>query len=131
MSISNEVNIDVLNEVYVLSAFHGLRASHPDDQWNYQMTEETEGYLPNSDLNTHDDITSHDDTNIHLKPNPVLEAMHRAVGPRGSIELMTNTDKTNKGQLDHNGLTASDYVTTPLNKSVDEPNKLNEYVCVK
>jgi hypothetical protein len=123
MSISTEVNIDVLNEVYALSAFHGLRAAHPDDQWNQQMTEETEGYLPNSDLNLHADITSHDDTNNHLKPNPALEAMQRAV----------ETDKTNKplkineGQIDRNGLTVSDHVITPLNKSVDDLTKLTEY----
>jgi len=129
MSISKEVNIDVLNEVYALAAFHGLRASHPDDQWNQQMTEETEGYLPNSDLNTHADTTSHDNTSIHLKPNPALEAMQRAVETRGSIEIdKTKPFKTHEEHLDHNSLTASDHVTTPLNKSVDDLTKITEYV---
>jgi hypothetical protein len=134
MSISTEVNIDVLNEVYALSAFHGLRAAHPDDQWNNQMTEETEGHLPNSDLNIHADITSHDDTNNHLKPNPALEAMQRAVGTGGgSIEIDKNNKhlKTNEGQIDRNSLTASDHITTPPNKSVDDLTKLTEYVCLK
>jgi hypothetical protein len=133
MSISKEVNINILNEVYALSAFHGLRTSHPDDQWNQQMTEETEGYLPNSDLNIHGDGTSRDDTNTHLKSNPALEAMQRAVGPGGSLD----TDKTNKqsktndGQVDHNSLTASDYIATPPNKSADDLLKLNEYVYLR
>jgi len=128
MSISTEVNIDVLNEVYALSAFHGLRAAHPDDQWNQQMTEETEGYLPNSDLNLHDD------TSNHLKSNPALEAMQRAVGTGGgSIETDKNNKhlKTNEGQIDRNSLTASDHITTPPNKSVEDLTKLTEYVCLK
>ncbi|CAF0869342.1 unnamed protein product [Adineta steineri] len=135
MSISKEVNIDVLNEIYVLSAFHGLRAAHPDDQWNDQMTEETESYLPNSDIHNHGDVISHGDANTHLKSNPTLEAMQRAVGTEGSVEqsqqLSTNADKNNKhvksneGQLDHNSMTASDYTTTPTNKSVDDLTNLN------
>jgi hypothetical protein len=148
MSISDEVNIDVLNEVYALSAFHGLRAAHSDDQWNHQMTEETEGYLPNADMYTHDDATAHDETNIHVKPNPTLEAMQRAVGTisgtGGSIELphhpSTNVttsigvDKNNKhtkpneGQLDHNSLNGSDYISTPLNKSTDDLTDSHGYV---
>ncbi len=120
MSISNEVNIDVLNEVYTLSAFHGLRSSHPNDQWNDQMTEETEGYLPNTDV----DPNSHD----HTKSNPALEAMHRAAGAGGNSH---ETDKTvkkmksNEGQLDHHSLNASDYIATPSNKSSDDLTKLN------
>lgn len=131
MSISKEVNIDVLNEVYTLSAFHGLRAAHPDDQWNEQMTEETEGYLANTDLNTHTNGTAHEDTNTHIKSNPVLEAMHRATG---TGENSLETEKTNKqlknnaGQLEHRSLNASDYTTTPLNKSIDDLTKLEEYV---
>lgn len=131
MSISKEVNIDVLNEVYALSAFHGLRASHPDDQWNQQMTDEAEGYLPNTDQNIHDDITSHDGTHNHVKVNPALEAMQRAAGVgESSKETDKNTKqvKTNGGQFDHNNLTASDHLTTPLNKSVDDLTKLTEYV---
>jgi len=144
MSISKEVNIDVLNEVYVLSAFHGLRSAHPDDQWNDQMTEETEGYLPNSDIYIHGDLTSHDDddANIHRKMNPVLQAMQRVTGTGGSIESIhqssngTNKNnkqvKSNEGQLDHNSLTASDYTTTPVNKSIEDLTSangcvLNEY----
>ena len=131
MSISKEVNIDVLNEVYTLSAFHGLRAAHPDDQWNEQMTEETEGYLANTDFNTHPEGTTHEDTNGHIKSNTVLEAMQRAAG---TGEHPLETDKSNKqakangGQLDHHSLNASDYTTTPLNKSVDDLTKLEEYV---
>ncbi|CAF0926188.1 unnamed protein product [Rotaria sp. Silwood1] len=136
MSISNEVNIDILNEVYSLSAFHGLRAKHPDDQWNHQMTEETESYLPNSDIYIHGDVTTHDDGNNHIKANPVLEAMQRAVGHGDSIESTTNitasvgTDKNNKhtkvnqGQLDHDSLTASDYITTPPIKSLEDLDNL-------
>jgi hypothetical protein len=122
MSISAEVNIDVLNEVYTLSAFHGLRSAHPNDQWNNQMTEETEGYLPNSDLNTHADITSHVDINNHLKPNPALQAMQRAVGTGGSNETKKQL-KPNGGQLDRSSLTTSDHITISINKSIDE------YVC--
>lgn len=125
MSISKEVNIDVLNEVYALSAFHGLRASHPDDQWNEQMTEEAEGYLPNTDPNTYTDEHSH----AHIKDNPALEAMQRAAGVNGSVETDKNSKaaKTNEGQLDHNSLTASDHLVTPLNRSVDDLTKINEY----
>lgn len=132
MSISKEVNIDVLNEVYTLSAFHGLRAAHPDDQWNEQMTEETEGYMANTDLSTHTNGTTHEDTTAHIKTNPTLEAMQRV---SGAGESSLETEKTNKqlksngGQLDHRSLNASDYVTTPLNKSVEDLTKLNEYVC--
>ena len=124
MSISNEVNIDVLNEVYTLSAFHGLRASHPDDQWNDQMTEETESYLPNTDVNTYVDPKSHE----HTKSNPTLEAMQRATGTGGiSNESDKNGKKTksNEGQLDPHSLNASDYITTPLNKSSDDLTKFN------
>lgn len=131
MSISKEVNIDVLNDVYTLSAFHGLRAAHPDDQWNEQMTEETEGYLANTDFNTHAEGTTHEDTNGHIKSNPALEAMQRAAG---TGEHSLETEKSNKqakangGQLDHHSLNASDYTTTPLNKSVDDLTKLEEYI---
>lgn len=131
MSISNEVNIDVLNEVYTLSAFHGLRAGHPDDQWNDQMTEEAEGYLPNTDPDSHADVTSYDDTNANIKSNPALEAMQRATGTSGSsleTDKINQPLKNNGGQLDHNSLTASDHIATPLNKSVDDLTKLDEYV---
>jgi len=127
MSISNEVNIDVLNEVYTLSAFHGLRASHPDDQWNDQMTEETEGDLPNTDRNTYADEKS----NHHIKYNPALEAMQRATGTGGNpheTDKTTKKSKSNEGQLDHHSLAASDYIATPLNKSIDDLTKSNGYV---
>ncbi|UJR28415.1 hypothetical protein I4U23_009655 [Adineta vaga] len=142
MSISKEVNVDVLNEIYVLSAFHGLRSSHPNDEWNHQMIEETEGYLPNSDVYTHGENVSHDDTNIHVKSNPALEAMQRAVETGGNTNELshqlsnnaataTDSDKNNKqvksngGQLDHNSLTASDYATTTSNKSAEDLTHLN------
>lgn len=133
MSISKEVNIDVLNEVYTLSAFHGLRAAHPDDQWNDQMTEETEGYLANTDLNTHADGTTHENSNDHVKSNPVLEAMQRVAG---TGEHSSETDKAHKpakangAQHDHHSLNASDYTTTPLNKSIDDLTKVDEYVFI-
>lgn len=142
MSISNEVNIDVLNEVYALSAFHGLRTADPDDQWNDQMTEETEADLPNTDAYTHNDGARHhdDSNNGHVKSNPALEAMQRAVGTTSGIAGSTDvshhsstnmtatngTDKNHKqsklqdGHLDHQSLTGSDYLTTPLNKSTDD-----------
>ena len=148
MSISNEVNIDVLNEIYALSAFHGLRATHPDDEWNDRMTEETEGYLPNSEIFRHGDGEAHDEnsTSMHMKSNPALEAMQRAVEATsekgGSIDLprqsstdvatLTKSDKNSKqskvhdGQLDHNSLTASDYLTTPTNKSTEDVTTLQE-----
>lgn len=135
MSISTEVNIDVLNEVYVLSAFHGLRASHPNDEWNDQMTEETESYLPNSDVYLHNDAATDDDANAHVKANPVLEAMQRAVAPGGPLESPHNeTDKNHKptlqnnGQLDHDSLIKSDFTTTPPHQSSEDPNNLYEYV---
>jgi len=119
MSISKEINIDVLNEVYALSAFHGLRASHPDDQWNHQMVEEAEGYLPNSDVHVHGDVTTHD----HFKSNPALEAMQRAVETTDpSHHVSTNGDKN------PNSLNASDHITTPLNKSNEDLTNLHEYV---
>lgn len=31
MSISDEVNVDMLNECFELGPFHGLRREHPDD----------------------------------------------------------------------------------------------------
>ena len=144
MSISKEVNVDVLNEIYVLSAFHGLRSSHPDDEWNHQMTEETEGHLPNSDVYAHGEVTSNNDANTHLKSNPVLEAMQRAVGTgdhtteplhqlSNNATASTDSTKTNKqvkaneGQLDHHSLTASDYATTPLNRSTEDLPNLSEY----
>jgi len=122
MSISKEINIDVLNEIYSLSAFHGLRAAHPDDQWNDQMTEETEGNLPNTDEN------SNDHANAHVKQNPTLEAMRRAsvVHSSNEIEKIAKQTKTNNGQLDHNSLTASDHLATPLNRSVDDLTKITE-----
>ena len=71
------------------------------------------------------DVTTNDHTNTHLKSNPALEAMHRAVETtESSHQVSTNMDKNhkqvkpNEGQLDHNSLTASDYITTPPNKSV-------------
>ena len=148
MSISNEVNIDVLNEIYALSAFHGLRAAHPDDEWNDQMTEETEGYLPNSEVFRHADGEAHDEnsTSTHMKANPALEAMQRAVdatsGKGGSIDLprqsstelatLPTSDKSSKqskahdGQLDHNSLNASDYLNTPTSKSTEDVTTLQE-----
>lgn len=108
MSISKEVNIDVLNEVYALSAFHGLRGSHPDDQWNQQMTEEAEGFLPNSDFN---DPTSHDEINNHIKSNPILEAMQRATG--------------NEVDKNHNG-NSTEHDVGSLNKSTDDLTKITE-----
>ena len=32
MSVSDEVNVDLLNECYELGPFHGLRKPHPDDE---------------------------------------------------------------------------------------------------
>ena len=148
MSISNEVNIDVLNEIYTLSAFHGLRAAHPDDEWNDQMTEETQGHLPNSEVFRHADGEAHDETStsVHMKSNPALAAMQQAVnaasGKGGSIDLprqssietaaLPSSDKNSKpsklhdGQLDHNSLTASDYLTTPTNRSTEDVTTLQE-----
>ncbi|CAF1621244.1 unnamed protein product, partial [Adineta ricciae] len=143
MSISKEVNVDVLNEIYVLSAFHGLRSSHPDDKWNHQMTEETDGHLPNSDAYVHGEVASNYDASTHLKSNPVLEAMQRAAGAgdntteplhqlSNNATASSDSNKTNKqvkaneGQLDHHSLTASDYATTPLNKSTEDLSNLNE-----
>ena len=142
MSVSNEVNIDVLNEVYALSAFHGLRAADPDDQWNDQMTDETEADLPNTETHGHADGTHHLDheTEGHTKFNPALEAMQRAMGTAsatgGSTEVShpssTNVIATNgteknhrqsklqEGHLDHQSMTGSDYLATPLNKSTDD-----------
>ncbi|CAF3435054.1 unnamed protein product [Rotaria socialis] len=128
MSISNEVNIDVLNEIYALSAFHGLRTSHPNDEWNVQMIEEAESSLPNTDAYTHGDGTAYDGGNIHVKPNPALEAMQRAVGNGKPIESTANGgDKNNKhpkqtigAQLEHDSLAASDFTTTPPHKSIED-----------
>lgn len=132
MSISKEVNIDLLNEVYALSAFHGLRASHPSDQWNHQMSEEAEGALPNSDAFTHADNAIRDDGGVHVKPNPVLEAMQRVVGNGHSTDAPSQATSSNggdknkrppklsHGQLDHDSLTASDYTTTPPIKSIED-----------
>ena len=132
MSISKEVNIDILNEVYALSAFHGLREPHPDDQWNEEMTEEAEGYLPNIDLPAHGDETLHDGDNSHLKANPAVEAMQRAAEAR-HVELAhqistngTNSNHNNKpsnlvqGHLDHDSLTRSNTETRTPSKSIDE-----------
>jgi hypothetical protein len=141
MSISNEVNIDVLNEVYALSAFHGLRAADPNDQWNNQTADENDDCLPDSHTFTHGDTLYHDDeTNDHLKINPALEAMERAVGktsgtidsndmPHQSsihpvtvdgIESHHKQMKSHTGQLDHPSLTSSDYLNTPASKSMDD-----------
>ena len=151
MNISNEVNIDVLNEVYALSAFHGLRTAHANDQWDEEMTEEAEGYLPNSDAYTHDGEVSHDDQNAHLKVNSTLEAMQRATEKKGSVELprqasingeaSKGTDKNNnnnnnsntqtkpiQGQLDHDSLAISDYTTTPQNQSMDNLTSAHRFV---
>lgn len=141
MSVSTEVNIDVLNEVYALSAFHGLRASHPDDQWNEQMTEEVEGFLPNADISTGADGLSHaDDPHNHVKSNPTLEAMQRAAGGVSTTEVSTDvshissangtatslSDKLTKPsksierQNEHPSLNGSDYATTSINKSTED-----------
>jgi hypothetical protein len=64
--------------------------------------------------------------------------MQRAVETGGSVEASHHVpngadknlkhSKSNDGQLDHNSLTASDYISTPLNKSVDDLTNLHGYV---
>ena len=142
MSISTEVNIDVLNDLYALSAFHGLRAADPNDQWNEQMTEEAELDLPNATVTSH-----HDDPHHHIKSNPALEAMQKAVGGSGggtsfdsshhsSTNLTAAADaqkahkqhKSHEGQLDHSNGNGSDHLHTPNNKSSEDLSTLHEYL---
>lgn len=143
MSISTEVNVDVLNDLYALSAFHGLRAADPNDQWNDQMTEEAEIDLPNSDVVSHHGDTAHH----HIKSNPTLDAMHKAMGTSGagasfdsshhsSTNLTTTADphknhkqhKSQEGPSDHPSVNGSDYLHTPHNKSSEDLSTLHEYV---
>lgn len=140
MSISTEVNIDVLNDVYALSAFHGLRAADPSDQWNELMTEEAEMDLPNADVASY-----HDDVHNPIRANPTLEAMQRAMGGSGagasmdsshhsSTNLAAGSDaqknhkgtKPHEGHSDHRSVNASDYLHTPQNKSFEDLSTVHE-----
>ncbi|CAF0940470.1 unnamed protein product [Didymodactylos carnosus] len=89
MSVSKEVNINVLNEVYQLAAFHGLREAHSDDVWN-----EESGNNPTID----DQFSSIDATAVYedAKGNSFIEQSSDTLENRRVSDMHQTTTDNNR-----------------------------------